>query len=110
MSDISDKLFVAYMRKGISYAMLSKLSNVPRATIQRYVMGETDRIDIDKLQAICRVLEVDVAEVLNWKKQKEEEDEKLTQEIASLIKQMPDDRRNQAVDYLRFLLSQSEKK
>ena len=68
MSSISDKLKAAYEAKGLSYHELAKLCNVPRATIQRYVSGTTDRIDIDKLQEICRVLEVDTAEVIGWKK------------------------------------------
>lgn len=68
MSAISDKLKKAYEEKGLSYQELSKLCNVPRATIQRYVSGATDRIDIDKLQEICRVLGVDTADIIGWNK------------------------------------------
>lgn len=68
MSAISERLRKAYEAKGMSYQELSKLCTVPRATIQRYVMGTTDRIDIDKLEEICRVLDVDTADVIGWKK------------------------------------------
>ena len=67
MSSISDKLKTAYEAKGLSYQDLAKMCNVPRATIQRYVSGTTDRIDIDKLQEICRVLDVDAADVIGWR-------------------------------------------
>lgn len=67
MTAISDKLKLAYEAKGLSYQELSKLCKVPQATIQRYVMGLTSRIDIDKLQAICDVLEVDAEDVVGWK-------------------------------------------
>ena len=68
MTAISDKLKLAYEAKGLSYQELSKLCKVPSATIQRYVMGLTSRIDIDKLQEICRVLDVDAEDVIGWKK------------------------------------------
>lgn len=109
MNSISDRLFLAYTKKGLSYEELGKRSNVSRATIQRYVTGETDRIDIDKLQAICSVLDVDVANVLGWSDEKEDIDKKLSREIVSLISTFDDSRKRQAIDYLRFLASQSDK-
>lgn len=109
MSSISDRLFIAYTKKGLSYEELGKLSKVSRATIQRYVMGETDRIDIDKLQAICSVLDVDVAEVLGWSSEQENMNKRLSQEIISLMSSLDDSRKKQAIDYLRFLASQSDK-
>lgn len=84
MTAISDKLKLAYEAKGLSYQELSKLCKVPSATIQRYVMGLTSRIDIDKLQEICRVLDVDAEDVIGWKKGSEKAD--LDERFGSVLK------------------------
>lgn len=110
MADISEKLFSAYLEKGLSYIQLSKICKVPAATIQRYVMGETERIDIDKLQAICQVLEVDVAELLGWKEKQETEDQKLNAEIIRLVSGLSLHGKRQAIDYIQLLLMREEKK
>ena len=111
MNSITQKLREAYERKGLSYFELSKIANVPRATIQRYVAGTTDRIDIDKLQAICNALEIDVADVIGWsapQEQKREMDH--DSEIIQLLSSLSDESRKQAMDYLRFLATRGDKK
>lgn len=85
MSDISEKLRAAYESKGLSYQELANRCNVPRATIQRYVSGTTDRIDIDKLQEICKVLGIDAAEVIGWKKGDKSAD--LDERFGTLLKE-----------------------
>ena len=84
MSTISERLKAAYESKGMSYQELSKICSVPRATIQRYVSGTTDRIDIDKLQEICRVLDVDASDVIGWSKDSPKAD--LDARFGNLIK------------------------
>jgi transcriptional regulator with XRE-family HTH domain len=110
MADISEKLFSAYLEKGLSYIQLSKICKVPAATIQRYVMGETERIDIDKLQAICQVLDVDVAELLGWKEKQESEDQRLNAEIIHLLSGLSLHGKHQAIDYIQLLLMREGKK
>lgn len=121
MSRISDKLKIAYEAKGLSYQELSRMCKIPRATIQRYVTGTTDRIDIDKLQAICRVLDVDEAEVIGWSDDSRNERNGLTLlpngtatqqedlEIVQLLNSLSDSSRKQALSYLRFLSAQEDK-
>lgn len=111
MGDISDKLREAYEKKGLSYQELSKLCYVPRATIQRYVMGTTDRIDIDKLQEICRVLEVDAAELLGWKERMQKsEDEKLNEEIFRLFSSLSHGSKLRVLAYAQGLKDSEETK
>jgi len=108
MGDISDKLREAYEKKGLSYQELASMCKVPRATIQRYVMGTTDRIDIDKLQAICNVLEIDVALLLGWKKP-DDEDSKLNSEIVRLLSRLSPPSKQKAIDYIHLLLISEDK-
>lgn len=111
MNTITQRLKEAYERKGLSYIELSKISKVPRATIQRYVAGTTDRIDIDKLQAICNALEIDTAYVIGWSSPKEPKREpEQDAEIIQLLSSLSDESRKQAIDYLRYLATRGDKK
>ena len=108
--DISERLHQAYMAKGLSYKELEKIAMVPSATIQRYVMGLTDRIDIDKLEAICRALDLDVVEVLGWGKKQETENDRLNAEIIRLISRLSFVGKRKTIDYIHLLLMSEGKK
>ena len=94
------KLQRAYHERGLSYAELEKISGIPKATIQRYVMGVSDKIDIDKLRAICDALEVDAAYVVGWA---DTPREKAQKEAAEIISRLPESAREEALRYLRYV-------
>lgn len=112
MGSISERLRIAYEEKGLSYQDLAKQSGVPKATIQRYVAGNTDRIDIDKLQMICNALGVDVSAILGWsdsaRTDQNTPESDLDLQIIRLLSSLPESKKRQAIDYLRFLAAQED--
>lgn len=51
--------------RGMSGNQLAKATGIPQPTIARKLRGASP-VDLDDVQAICAVLEVDVADLLAW--------------------------------------------
>ena len=64
--EIAEKLLEAYEKSRMSYADLSRATGIPKSMIQRYVTGSVERIPIERLEALCRALGLDVEELLGW--------------------------------------------
>ena len=71
MSDISQRLFNSIQAKEYSYGELAKLTGIPKSAIQRYATGETEKIPMDRLQALANVLGVTAQYLMGWEEQKE---------------------------------------
>ena len=63
---IAERLLKAYEESKYSYGDLSKLTGIPRTMIQRYFTGDIERIPIERLEALSRVLGLDINELLGW--------------------------------------------
>ena len=63
---IAETLFDAYQKSGKSYAELADATGIPKAMVQRYITGNVENIPIERFDALCRVLGLDVAELLGW--------------------------------------------
>lgn len=63
---ISERLNLAIQQSGRSYRDLSIMSGVPKSAIQRYASGGTDKIPIDRLNALANALGVDAAYLMGW--------------------------------------------
>ena len=66
MNDISARLFEAIKKSKYSYGELAKLTGMPKSAIQRYATGSTDKIPIDRLQALAAVLGTTAEQILGW--------------------------------------------
>lgn len=66
MSEISERILEAITSKEMSYGELSKLTGIPKSALQRYATGQTEKIPIDRLEAIANALGVDVAFLMGW--------------------------------------------
>lgn len=64
--EVARKLLAAYEASGKSYADLAAETGISKATIQRYFTGTTGKIPTDRLEILCRVLGLDVSEMLGW--------------------------------------------
>ncbi len=64
--EISERLLEAYKASGYSYAELSQKTGIHKSVIHRYLTGDVERIPIERLDAICNVLGLDVNELLGW--------------------------------------------
>lgn len=66
MGVTSDKLLKLIQERDISYSDLSKLTGIPKSALQRYATGTTEKIPIDRLEAIAKAFNVSPAHLMGW--------------------------------------------
>lgn len=66
MSTTAERILKAITKSGLSYAELSKCTNIPKSALQRYAVGETKNIPIDRIEAIAKATNVSAKYLLCW--------------------------------------------
>lgn len=67
MKNIQTNLLSAFESSGLTYDELAKRTNLPKSALYRYINGDTEKIPIDRFQAICHELKIDAGSLLGWK-------------------------------------------
>ena len=112
MKNIQTELLSAFESSGLTYDDLAKRTNLPKSALYRYLNGDTEKIPIDRFQAVCHELKVDAGTLLGWKDDHPDDPLKivpLTQEskiISAGIDKMPKERREQALKILQVAFSE----
>ena len=68
MSERSDRILAAIRSANLSYGELAKKTNIPKSALQRYAIGETEKIPIDRLEAIANATGVSTQYLMGWEK------------------------------------------
>lgn len=58
MSQRSDRILHSIQRANLSYSELASLTKIPKSALQRYATGETEKIPIDRIEAIAKATNV----------------------------------------------------
>jgi len=98
-------------QKKISQAKLAENIHVTQATVSRWETGEM-LPTLDILTELSKYFSVSIDYILgNEQKNKPiiSEDDELTNENIELFKKLPDDKKQQALDYLRYLVEHQGK-
>lgn len=66
MSERSDKILKAIKKTGLSYNELSKLTGIPKSALQRYATGETEKIPVDRIEAIAKAVGISSQYITGW--------------------------------------------
>lgn len=66
MSEISEKILKLITEKDISYGELSKRTGIPKSALQRYAIGETPKIPLDRIELIANALNVTPEYLMGW--------------------------------------------
>lgn len=66
MSDISKRILDIITAKEISYSELSDRTRIPKSALQRYATGETEKIPINRLEAIAKAIGTTPAYLMGW--------------------------------------------
>lgn len=66
MNDISGRILQLINEKDISYGELAKLTGIPKSALQRYAVGETVKIPLDRLECIATALNTTPAYLMGW--------------------------------------------
>ena len=108
MSDISERLLAIIAEKNISYGELSKLTKIPKSAIQRYATGETEKIPINRLEALASALGVSSAYLMGWAENTDDILRKRQHdEINEIFDKMPPELRAHAIALLKGLTLQA---
>lgn len=67
MPIIMERLAFAFKQSGLTYSEFEKATGIPKATLQRYVTGKTEKIPMDALEAMANALDVDPAFLMGWR-------------------------------------------
>lgn len=62
----SEKLKIAIEKENISYGELSKITGIPKTTIQRYAVGTTKKIPIEAIQKLEIALGLKKGYLMGW--------------------------------------------
>lgn len=66
MNEIAKRLYDKILERQYSYGELAKLTGIPKSALQRYATGETEKIPLDRLEILARVLGVSSAYLVGW--------------------------------------------
>ena len=111
MKNIQTNLLSAFESSGLTYDELAKRTNLPKSALYRYLNGDTEKIPIDRFQAVCHELNVDAGTLLGWKDQPPEDplnDQPVTHEariLAKGIDKLPKEQREQALAVVRAMFA-----
>lgn len=111
MSEISERIKASIKKSGLSQRDLELKTGIPHSAIQRYASGTTERIPISRLEKLAIALGTTAEYFLGWDT-KENTTIKIDSgdlEILKLFKSLSVEKQNQALDYLRYLATSSDK-
>lgn len=117
MKNIQKDLLAAFEASELTYDELAKRTNLSKSALYRYLNGDTEKIPIDRFQAICAELHADAGDILGWK-----DDKKLTMDLqlfagdvpataearilAHGIDQLPEEERKKALAVVQAMFAQ----
>ena len=110
MKNIQSELLSAFESSGLTYDDLAKRTNLPKSALYRYLNGDTEKIPIDRFQAVCHELHVDAGVLLGWKEEPPEilatAQTSESRIISAGIDKMPKERREQALKILQVAFAE----
>lgn len=66
MKKFYQRLLYAIEKSEMTYRELAKITGIPPSTLQRYASGQTEKIPIDKIEAIAKATKVSAAFLMGW--------------------------------------------
>lgn len=66
MERIADRLMAAMKAANVTYVELAERTGISKSALQRYATGETEKIPLDRLEAMATALDVSAAHLLGW--------------------------------------------
>lgn len=120
--DIATRILNKIKEKGVSYYELAKLTGIPKSALQRYAIGETTKIPLDRLEQIAKALGCSPAYLMGWEdeygysivtEQDKEKTEKLPPRLETFleaINSLPDDDWIKIMEYADYVLLKHQAK
>ena len=109
MSEIANRIKSAIKKSRLSHRELETITGIPHSAIQRYAAGTTDRIPISRLVKLANALGTTAAYLLGWEEKETIKTNNEDIKILELIMSLSVEKKKQALDYIQYLASSSEK-
>lgn len=107
MSNMNDRIRIAFEKENISYRELESKTGISRMTLQRYVTGATQKISIDAIEKIAIALHTTPAYIMGWETEdKKYSENELDEEILKIFDRLSEEKQKQILDYMAFLAAQ----
>ena len=68
MTEVSKRLLELIGRRAMSYSELAEKTGIPKSALQRYATGETEKIPLNRMEAMAAALGTTPAYLLGWSK------------------------------------------
>lgn len=66
MNKRSERILKAIEDSKLSYGELSNITGIPKSALQRYATGETEKVPIDRIEAIAKATHVSASYLMGW--------------------------------------------
>ena len=109
MSEMSKRIYEAISDSGLSYGDLNKITGISKSALQRYAIGETEKIPLDRIELIAKATNVSAEYLLGWdnKKPATNEGDGLSVDkayVIDIIRNLDDRQAKLARNYLELLI------
>lgn len=102
--EINDKLYKRRKELGLTLEDVGNMVGVGKSTVRKWETGDIANMKRDKIALLAKALKVSPAFIMGWEEIKPVEDiDELDVENEKLFKNLSDDKKKQALDFLRFL-------
>lgn len=105
MSDISERILSEIRSANISYGELASITGIPKAALQRYATGATEKIPINRLEQIAAALHTTAAYLMGWEEDEASQADELSR-IDRIYQALNSDGQDELVRYGTYLTSQ----
>jgi transcriptional regulator with XRE-family HTH domain len=87
----------------MSFQNLADLTGMSKSTLQRYETGAIRNLPLSKVKTLASALKTTPAYLMGWEENKPAENDELDIENDKLFKNLPQEKKQQALEFLRFL-------
>lgn len=94
-------------KSGLSQREIADLTGIPKSSIQRYLSGNSANVPLDKIVDIAKAVGADPKHWLGWDEEKPPanggELQLDNKEIINILASLSEEKRKEAISYLRYL-------
>jgi transcriptional regulator with XRE-family HTH domain len=113
MSIRSERIKALVEKSELSYQELEKMTGIKKSSLQRYASGATTKIPLDVIEKLSVAFNVSQEYLMGWDEKKDSPSEQQLTEgekkWLQLFRDLPEDRRESALDALGVFLGMQKK-
>ena len=116
METVPSRILAIMNERNMSYGELSKLTGIPKSTLQRYATAQTNKVPVDKVELIAKALNVEPSVLFGWATEEQAEhteEEELLEYLEELrtrpeMKMLFQSSRNMTIEQVKAVVAMIE--